>query len=146
MTNNPNSTVAEKLAALTGVNIKDVARTLDFYGRPYRVYTALLSQDGTSAPPTSIVLENTLETLPVFEYVGTGAYNMSIDQTIDRNKIWLIINPNTVDGMTASYSFSECYVGSISNGRTQITINTGSSGAYTDGLLNNTSFELRVYN
>ena len=45
--------------------------------RPYKVYSALLSQTGTSAP-TAVVLENTLGGTPVFSYVGDGEYRLTL--------------------------------------------------------------------
>jgi hypothetical protein len=45
------------------------------YSAPYKVYTALLSQSGTSAP-TAIVLENTLGVTPTLTYNNVGDYTI----------------------------------------------------------------------
>lgn len=45
--------------------------------RPYKVYTALLTQTGTNAP-TAVVLENTLGGTIVWARVGTGAYSATL--------------------------------------------------------------------
>lgn len=45
--------------------------------RPYKVYTALLSQAGTSAP-TAVVLENTLGGVPVWTRTGAGIYRCTL--------------------------------------------------------------------
>lgn len=144
MTNNPNLTAAEKLAALTGVSIKDVARTLDFYGRPYRVYTALLSQDGTVTPPTVTVLENTFQVTPIFSYVSIGQYFINFPENFLANKTWYIMNTSGVDGLiTNSDGIGIMYTG---NGSFLIETGNISSAGFADGLLNNTPLEIRVYN
>lgn len=45
--------------------------------RPYKVYTALLTQTGTSAP-TAVVLENTLGGVPVWTRTGAGIYRCTL--------------------------------------------------------------------
>lgn len=45
--------------------------------RPYKVYSALLTQSGTDAP-VATVLENTLGGTPVFSYVGVGEYRLTL--------------------------------------------------------------------
>jgi len=42
--------------------------------RPYKVYTALLTQSGTSAPVAEVT-ENTLGFVPTFNYSGVGDYS-----------------------------------------------------------------------
>ena len=63
--------------------------------QPYKVYTALISQNGTNAPTTDVILENTLGYTP-------PPYKVSV--------------------------------------------NTFSGGTLTDGLLNKTPIEIRIYN
>lgn len=46
-------------------------------GRPYKVYTALLTQTATSAP-TAVVLENTLGGVPVWTRTGAGIYRCTL--------------------------------------------------------------------
>lgn len=144
MTNNPNLTAAEKLAALTGVSIKDVARTLDFYGRPYRVYTALLSQDGTSAPPIVTVLENTFQITPTFIYNAVGSYSINFPENFLGNKTWYVVNTSASDGLVANNNGVAIYY----SGGGAFAIETGnvSAGTFADGLLNSTPLEIRVYN
>jgi hypothetical protein len=45
--------------------------------RPYKVYSALLTQSSTNAPSV-IVLQNELAGTPVWSYVGVGAYAMTL--------------------------------------------------------------------
>lgn len=48
--------------------------------RPYKIYRALVSQTGTSAP-TAIVLENTFGKVPTYGYEGTGVYSLNFTGT-----------------------------------------------------------------
>ena len=144
MTNNPNSIAAEKLAALTGVSIKDIARTLDFYGKPYRVYTALLIQDGSPTPPTAIVLENTFQVTPTFTYDGVGNYTIQFPENFPGSKTWYVINTSTSDGLIGNSSG----IGIVYSSNGIFIIETGnvSAGMFSDGLLNSSPLEIRVYN
>ena len=60
--------------------------------RPYKVYTALLTQTGTTSP-TAIVLENTFEFEPVWEFVDDGIYGFDFPTTPDFNKIVIFGRP-----------------------------------------------------
>ncbi len=145
MTNNPNSTVVEKLAAAIGVDIKSIAKTLDFYGRPYRVYTALLSQSSTDAP-TAVVLENTFPFEPTFIYEDVGIYSIIFPFVIPINKFFIVYNPTTVDLVTSNGIITEMYYNGPGLDISKITINTAAvGGAFSDGELQNNSVEIRVY-
>lgn len=145
MTNNPNSTVVEKLAAAIGVDIKSIAKTLDFYGRPYRVYTALLSQSSTDAP-TAIVLENTFPFEPTFTYESVGTYSMKFPFEIPIDKFFIVYNPTTVDSVTISGIITEMYYYGPGLNESKIMINTAIvGGTFNDGELLNNSVEIRVY-
>jgi hypothetical protein len=55
--------------------------------RPYKVYTASLSQDGTSAP-VAVVLENTLGVTLTWSRFGVGNYRLTASSAIfDVNKM-----------------------------------------------------------
>ena len=53
--------------------------------RPYKVYTALLTQSGTDAP-VATVLENTLRGEVVWSYTGVGAYIGTLINAFPENK------------------------------------------------------------
>ena len=53
--------------------------------RPYKVYTALLTQSGTDAP-VATVLENTLGGVPVWSYISTGTYRMTLTSAFTADK------------------------------------------------------------
>jgi len=73
MVSNGTNTTYGGSAALQAMNqwytMEDVTNTV----RPYKVYTALLTQTGTNAP-VATVLENTLGGDIIWSYSGTGSY------------------------------------------------------------------------
>lgn len=60
--------------------------------KPYKVYRALLTQSGTSAP-TAIVLENTLGTV-TFGYTGIGTYSVTATGLLTLNKTAVVLGNN----------------------------------------------------
>ena len=146
MTNNPNSTVVEKLAAAIGVDIKSIAKTLDFYGSPYRVYTALLNQTGTDAP-TAIVLENTFPFEPTFLYESDGTYSMVFPFEISIEKLFILYNPTTLDRMITNSAFTEIYYEGPGVNESRIKITTGIlPDSPSNAELFYNPIEIRVYN
>jgi hypothetical protein len=105
--------------------------------RPYKVYTALLTQTGIN-PPVATILENTLGFTPTWLYGGVGIYSI-YNVLFTNNKttvnVFLNINGNT-------YSFPSTVDSQ------EITITSVFLAGYTpmNGLLNNTAIEVRVYN
>lgn len=100
---------------------------------PYLVYSALLTQEGTSAP-TSIVLENTLGFSPTFSYSSTGNYDIiGFPETV-----WIMIKPS---------EFRDTLITAYWNGSNQIrvmSVNTGTGLGANDKLYNH-AIEIRVY-
>jgi hypothetical protein len=116
------ATVSTELATLGQVNAAS--------SRPYKVYTALLSQSGTNAPVAN-VLENTLGAVPILSRNATSSYSITTSGLFTSNQTFVIINQtNNSTRITAN-------VTSTNN----INIETPTS----DGVLNNTSIEIRVY-
>jgi hypothetical protein len=108
--------------------------------RPYKVYTALLTQTGIN-DPTAIILENTFDGEIVWTFDSNGVYIGTLTDAFTSNKTWLnITNSDAVyEGVLYSIDYnnvSQVYI-------TTYDINTTS---LTDSLLNNTSIEIRVYN
>ena len=60
--------------------------------RPYKVYTALLTQSGTNAP-VATVLENTLGVTPTYGYDSTGTFIINTITVFPFNKIGFIFEP-----------------------------------------------------
>lgn len=123
--------------APAGTNTTQVATTafVQENARPYKVYTALLSQSGTNAP-TATVLENTLGGTIVWTRVNTGLYSGTLTGAFTTNKTALL-NNNPVGGVSTNV---------INSSTNEIIIQTrGFSNAQTDNGLTNTSIEIRVY-
>ena len=102
--------------------------------RPYKVYTALLTQTGTNAP-TAVVLENTLGGSITFGYTGVGTYSANSSSFFTTSKTSVIL------GGLGAYSS-----GSFILDNSTITLTTAVGGVYDNGGLINTFLEIRVYN
>lgn len=74
--NSDDSVIRVKLTVGTCTYYSNVVGYDDPYVLPYKVYRALLSQSGTSAP-TAVVLENTLGGAITFSYISPGLYNVN---------------------------------------------------------------------
>ena len=110
--------------------------------RPYKVYTALLSQSGTDAP-VATVLENTLGGDVVWSRDDLGAYVGTLIGAFTENKTKLSIDLVT-DGDYSTLYFGNFY---ISNEDTiGITTFGGLPTSQGDSVLSNTPIEIRVYN
>jgi hypothetical protein len=108
--------------------------------RPYKVYTALLTQSGTDAP-VATVLENTLGNI-VWSYEDLGTYKGTLTGAFIENKTYYYLNTasetgNMLDGLSGILllNSNEISVISISSGIDLI-----------NGVLINTPIEIRVYN
>jgi hypothetical protein len=105
--------------------------------RPYKVYTALLSQTGTDAP-VATVLENTLNLNPTYFYNGEGAYHIEdLSGLFTINKT-LVLAQGTGSGVITININNTTLV--------EIGCNNINNGLVQDGLLSNSAFEIRVYN
>lgn len=108
--------------------------------RPYKVYSALLTQTGTN-PPVATVLENTLGANITYIRTTNGRYNVNCDATIfNPSKTGLIVGSscNTLFGQ-----YSLIYNG----GNNQLFLATSDGGGITmDDILYDTLIEIRVYN
>lgn len=106
--------------------------------RPYKVYTALLTQSGTNAP-VATVLENTIPGFSITPNRSfTGLYQLKPTSALDINKVYFdVINTQLFSGFIIS---KEITVGGI------LQISTKNGSTPTDGLLFKTPIEIRVYN
>lgn len=136
----------------TNENFTEVYNAL----RPYKVYTALVSQSDTDAP-TSIILENTFGQTPTWSRADAGQYILSFTgspltenkttpppPTINSSDKVLFNRLITKDGSGFSgqegylmykRSTNEIYLRSLSDADT-----------FSDNILENTLIEIRVYN
>ncbi len=108
--------------------------------KPYRVYTALLTQNGAN-PPIATVLENSLGGNPIWTYDGVGMYQLTITGAFTVNK-------TTVDlGISEQNFLGRCGWRDISNDTNFVGIMTfNNSNVASNGLLSSALFEVRVYN
>ncbi len=101
--------------------------------RPYKVYTALLTQTGTSAPIAS-VFENTLGGTVVWSYVGVATYRATLAGVFTSNKT--AVFPDNVTFATGDYY-------SVADIQTDyVEITTNDNGVLPPFF----TFEIRVYN
>jgi len=102
--------------------------------RPYKIYTALISQSATS-DPTATVLENTLGGTIVWTRIGVGEYRGTLSGAF-------------VNSKTACFSEKGNSVGTLNvwqNSVNDIAVSAfGLTGLSADGL-SQTSVEIRVY-
>lgn len=112
---------------------------------PYKIYTALIIQDGTNTP-TAIELENTTGATMSFTRISQGNYMMtsssSVFTTVNQTSLSLQSNLNGVDSTPSVANIS--YVSS-----TQIEFYTAkidnTGGTYSDSCLNRALLEIKIY-
>ena len=107
----------------------------------YKVYTALLTQTGTTAP-VAIVLQNTLGVTVTYGYTATGVYSIELGTAYASGKVGIFISPF---GNSNNYALSST-IGFQYDGTTGYILRTfDSTGALSDKGLGNTMIEIRVY-
>jgi hypothetical protein len=124
--------------ATAGTNTTQIATTafVQSATRPYKVYTALLTQSGTAAP-TDVVLENTLGGSIVWSYSSAGVYHGTLTGAFLVNK-----SISFVTGIGFN-KFIGCQ--RLNDNVMQITsVDVVNSPA--DTTLISTAIEIRVYN
>jgi hypothetical protein len=108
------------------------------FSRPYKVYSALLTQTGTAAPTVSI-LENTLGGTVVLARTGVGSYTASLTGAFTLDKTACLAQKQasgSVDGFL--------HISRTDNNT--VTIVTALAGGSSDGIMNGATIEIRVYN
>jgi len=108
--------------------------------KPYKVYTALLSQTGTSAP-TATVLENTLGGTVVWTRSTIGQYVGTLTGAFTDQKTIIFVNRSN----PSATAFDTNMAANVININT-VGYTTFSNSAYVDGQTNSASIEIRVYN
>jgi len=125
------------LTAIRTHNLPDASGTIALVEtiKPYKVYTALLSQGGTSAP-TAIVLENTFGGAVVWTRTATGIYIGTLTGEFVLDKTTLIIS---------SYASNSTGIQRVD--LDSIVVNTyDPTGILGDSKLSKNTIEIRVYN
>jgi hypothetical protein len=126
--------------------VKTTVQEIGSFTRPYKVYTALLTQTGDTAP-TSIVLENTLGNVTL-QYFDVGYYQIVLENSIDINKTFLYIGNGPSSG--GRFFFEEEGFKTITFLNSTTIVVFSSTDGYATGLSNNElencPIEIRVYN
>jgi hypothetical protein len=104
---------------------------------PYKVYTALINQNGTAAPFVIDVLENTLSGTVTFEYTNPGLYFAVLEGEFASNKTTALLW-----GGTGGQLFKAART--TSDRILLVTYNT--SGVPENNQMGVTTLEIRVYN
>ena len=130
--------------AVTGTNTTQLATTAFVLANagnsmPYKVYTALISQNGTGDPITT-VLENTLGNVITWTRTSAGIYNGQSSNSFTTNKTTINISTGFNSTLIARY----CGVVDSSN----VSISTSFGSTPSDSQMSNnyTSISIKVYN
>lgn len=106
--------------------------------RPYRVYTGLISQTGTS-DPTVVIMENTIGNI-VWARTTNGSYQGYLPGEFLAAKTFLLTSGDySINPTNQARQF-------FRNNDDYISILTQINGIVADGLLENTPIEVRIYN
>lgn len=108
---------------------------------PYKVYTALMTQTGTSAP-TAKVLQNTLGGTVVWTRNSTGRYTGTLTGAFTADKTAFFTAPM---GTNSQYFPFTCSFERVSANAIEMFANDLMVGK-NDGILLDVSIEIRVYN
>lgn len=103
----------------------------------YKSYVAIIEQSGTNAPVAN-VLENTLGGTPIWSYSSQGNYDCTLSGAFTQNKIIFF---------TSQYPDVKINVQQISANVIRVVSSDTSGGSEFpfDGLMDNISLEIRVY-
>lgn len=117
------------------------ANVIGLDSRPYKVYSALLTQSSTD-DPTGIVLENTLGDI-LLNYNAEGFYQITSSALFTTDKTVIINSYN----QTATNGTNIGFIRTVRSSENAVRIYTeNTSNVASDGILNKTYFEVRVYN
>jgi hypothetical protein len=111
--------------------------------KPYKVYTALLTQSSNNAP-VATVLENTLGGVPVWSRSSQGVYKATLANAFPENKTFLTLtNPGDEEG------FGTYQIGLSKDTSSTISLEVSSAGSGEElgtlGAVLPISIEIRVY-
>lgn len=110
--------------------------------KPYKVFTAFVTQTGENAPFNSIIFENSLGYVPSWQRWGVGMYGMDLSATVDAGYYLMVFHGDNCDSCG----------GPIENLQVQVDgpyislyTKTYSGESIEDGLLCNLPIEVRAY-
>ena len=103
--------------------------------KPYKSYTALMSQTGTAAPVATVLGLNEVGAI-VWTRNSAGVYTGTLTGAFVSNKTFLYIKTGVSGAIEAKLDLVDV---------NSVVINSYASGTLTDSTLTNTSLEIRVY-
>lgn len=110
-----------------------------YASQPYTKIIGNISQSGALMAPTINIFENNTGATLTTSYGSIGGYTVTSDLAIfEENLTWIYIG-NT----QASPDFNVYLMTRVDN--YNLNIWTGNNGSLEDSLMNNTSFEIRIY-
>ncbi len=119
--------------------VTTIATKTDVYNaRPYAVLTQLLSQTTTDAP-VEITLENTTGETFAWSYTNVGVYKITSSSALfTQNKIAVFFTNST--SSSSGYTFNYRWLS-----LTEIEIEVSDGGAPSNGIMDKSTFEIRIY-
>jgi len=126
----------KSVQSITGTFVDNTDALNPVIALPYKSYKALITQSGTDKP-TAVVLENSIGTVS-FQYISAGIYRL-ITSNFNVNKVSVDINQGRVDS-------TRSLVGAFYGGGGVTEITSIANVTPTNGILNKTSIEIKVYN
>ncbi len=121
-----------------GTELLQSGDTIPKDNRAYRVYVAIVTQSGTSAP-VAVVLENTLGGTPVWSYNQVGWYNFNFAGITQDSTIVLYGN---IGGQAAGDPYTISHYTDVGT----IAFYSFYLGSYRDGDFIKVPIEIRLYN
>lgn len=103
-----------------------------------KVYKALLTQTGTSAP-TAVVLENTLGNV-VWEYAGVGMYSAALKGAFTEDKTFVLTTPTLAASPVPVFGLLQLDINSVGIGTS-----SGLTSDFANGILYNSPIQIEVY-
>jgi hypothetical protein len=125
------------------MTVEKFAAALPAPASSYKVYTALLTQTGISAP-TANILENTLGGVPVLGYVSTGIYTITLANAFKIGKTAI-----PTSGININENLFIIQINSVTESTITIQGRVPFGGGVADDILTGTPMcmiEIRVYN
>ena len=114
--------------------------------KPYKVYTAVLTQTGTNAPVATI-LENTFGENIVWSYGGTGTYYATVTTNTFDN-LYAITPSESVKNSNISFRFKIIIKldSSVVTNKQLVLTTMDNSGSFANAVLLGQPIEIKVYN
>jgi hypothetical protein len=117
--------------------MEDISNTV----RPYKVYTALVSQNSGSAPEVNVVLQDTINETFTFTYINQGSYQISSPIFNPENFLKISITlSQSVEQRVVSIQSNTLESGYVSISCQGLPVGVADDGIYFATL------EIRVYN